>query len=520
MLAWTALLVVYSAAFMSAESGLAPFVFFCLWILAVANSVFGLRRLPLWLAALVPFSAGFMLLQSAPAAIGLLAFWLFAIATCLLGRRKVMLWGTLVGAYSAAFAAVKSNLVAIVSFAVLTVLVAIARVRVGPRRLALLCAMAGAALWPAFYFAGVHYAVHLPDVLLSAFLGAILGFGLAAVVETGGRFVNWADSLVPRTPHAERHNRARLQFSLMQMLIAVALLSVAPAWIAANLERGRRNRDAAAWLNRHGVTTMHRSANWLEGLLSVRTPISSVNCRSDPRLDDSAFADALAHVPDLGSLRSVGLSRCSVSDVAVRQSNGLRGLEFLALDYTNVTDDGLRHVEGLTRLKGLSLAETRVTDEGVRHVRTLEEMRHLDLSGTKITDATLEDLEGLHNLESLGLSRTHVTDAGLEYLRGLSNLKSVNLERTEIGDAGVAHLGGLTNLSELNLARTRVTDAGVEHLERLHNLRQIDLVGTRVSAAGLARLRAALPRAAAFIPPPTSTGVAAPAPPHSVQPAR
>ena len=516
MLLWSALLFVYSAAFVRAESGLAPFLFFCLWILVVANSMFGLRRMPLWLAALVPFSAAFMLLQSASAPIALLAAWALGVALGVLGSRKVTLWTAVVAAYAGAFAGARWNRATVVLLCFSIVVVAILRTRVAPRTLALLCAIAGATLWPAFYFAGIYHRVQLADVLLSVPLGTILGCGLAAAVEIGRLLVNWADTHLPRAAHREPGERRRLQFTLRQLLMAVVLVSLPTALIAAKLEQGRKNRHAAVWLRDQDITVGIRSKSWLEALLDVPMPPTLLDPKRNS-VDDNALAELRAHVADVSDLRCLGLANCPVSDAGLQYLKGLTRLEDLELRDTKVTDAGVAHLRALPALKTLGLARTgitdegmgrlgelsglealditrtRVTDEGLRHLRGLRRLKRLDLTATRITDAGLEHLEGLASLESLILSGTEITDAGLKRLKRFTNLKKLSLNRTRVTDDGLAALREVVALSYLSLSGPAVTDAGLEHLQAIHGLREVYLSDTRVTAAGVAKLRAALP---------------------------
>jgi len=115
------------------------------------------------------------------------------------------------------------------------------------------------------------------------------------------------------------------------------------------------------------------------------------------------------------------LSRLSLGDSTLSQEaiSGLGNLQVqsLFLDRANIDDQALSHLCQSTTLRSLSLAGTRVTDSGLRCLRSLTNLEFLDLSETEVTDVGLTEISHFQDLQEVSLFDTLVTPEGIRALR-------------------------------------------------------------------------------------------------------
>jgi hypothetical protein len=229
------------------------------------------------------------------------------------------------------------------------------------------------------------------------------------------------------------------QFNLRALLLVVTLCAIPCSWLAVKMQQARREREAAAQIEKLGgevVWSEPSGPAWLRSLLGgdlfqavevVGFPSKHVPLGGTENVDA-----ALVHLEGLNQLRELSLSGTRITNDGLEHIEGLNQLKVLSLGDTEITDAGLEHLEGLNQLRGLDLGATKVTDAGLGSIKRLTQLQDLNLDGTKVTDAGLRNLQGLSELRKLGLWGTEVTDAGLENLRGLSQLEFLNLDSTGI----------------------------------------------------------------------------------------
>jgi Leucine-rich repeat (LRR) protein len=192
----------------------------------------------------------------------------------------------------------------------------------------------------------------------------------------------------------------------MRTFVIIATLCAAP-WLAVTMQQVRRERAAAASLEKLGAETVAWSAPsgpvWLRRLLG-----------------DGFFM----------YVDRVDVTGLKVSDEALENLKCMTRLRVLHFgDNPQITDTGIRCIKGLTQLEWLSLDRTQVTDAGLENVKGLRRLKFLDLKVTNVTDAGLDHIAGLNRLEKLDLQRTKITDAGLKKLKGLTQLRELYLTR-------------------------------------------------------------------------------------------
>jgi hypothetical protein len=184
-------------------------------------------------------------------------------------------------------------------------------------------------------------------------------------------------------------------------LVFVLLVSVGMSWLAAKMERARRQKEAveaiegAGGLVTYDYQTDDRDADppvatWLQRLLG-----------------QDFFFDVV----------DVSVYVISFGDDEMVYLTGLGDLESLNVYRVPITDSGLSHFNGMTNLHVLGLQGTQITDHGLEHLGRLRNLSCLILSDTKITDAGLERLKGLSSLNSLDVVGTQVTPEGVKKLQ-------------------------------------------------------------------------------------------------------
>ena len=161
--------------------------------------------------------------------------------------------------------------------------------------------------------------------------------------------------------------RGRYQFSLRLLLVFALVVALVCSWLTVRMERGRRQRQAVAALQKRGAYVSYRpkrpGPDWLEHLVGLDF-LSNVVGVGHNRFNPLSDAD-MVHVKDLAALESLDLGlyqretrnwRSTWSVLDMRKGRG-------------ITDAGLAQLRGLTNLHHLNLTCSRVTDEGVKNLQ-------------------------------------------------------------------------------------------------------------------------------------------------------
>ena len=325
---------------------------------------------------------------------------------------------------------------------------------------------------------------------------AVAAVGVAAV----GMLLWWVVSLFFRW---------RFQFGIRLMLVFCLASSIAAGWLAADMNRARRQAEVAAWIRIRGSGTGYppyydwdesvdtqdtAGTAWLRRLLGVDffCRLTCVNCTHEHSLTDAEL-DVLESTDDVVLLN---LAETAITDAGLDHIAGMRRLKYLILNLTKIGDPGIAKLSRLSTLERLSLDYSLITDAGIDHLNRLSRLTLIYLKGTNVGDAGIAKLVQLTGLEDLRLGHTKITNAAVEQLVRLRQLHHLNLDAANVDDIGVARLAGLTELTSLSLEDTRVTDAGLEHLSGLTKLEFLNVGGTQVSDAGVHKLQVMLPNCA------------------------
>jgi hypothetical protein len=210
-----------------------------------------------------------------------------------------------------------------------------------------------------------------------------------------------------------KRRRWTLRFSLRSLLLATLILGCGFGWLAAELQRAKRQKDAVAHIR--GVRGHATYAHQL-----------------DPERDwpGARLLRAACGNDFLGHVHRVSIHHARDQDLDYLSS--LSRLRDLRLNSRHITDVGLSHLRGLNNLERLDLSCEQVTDQGLQHIGGLERLETLDLYGTQVSDAGLLQLRGLTRLRALKVRHTHVTSAGVASLREL--LPDCKVSGVELSD--------------------------------------------------------------------------------------
>jgi hypothetical protein len=307
--------------------------------------------------------------------------------------------------------------------------------------------------------------------------------------------------------------RWRFQYSLRSLLLLFVVVAIAFSWLATELQRAGRQRDAVGEAVAMGARVEYELS---PVFLTQRVPFDFStmpfadfsNAPSYPGwlrtlFGDDFFGKAVGISVDsdaqLKSLRAsdgltaISLWGGSVTDAAIANLERFPQLQTLGICYAKVTDKGLHGLRALSQLRRLQLRETRVTAAGLKHVGHLHQLVWLDLCDIRNVESGLIHLRELRRLEGLLLSDADITDSELALLKHWPQLECLCLDGTKITDRGVEHVGHLSHLVYLGLTHTKITDAGLVYLEPLTKLRRLQLDGTAVTEDGMKKLKCALP---------------------------
>ena len=113
---------------------------------------------------------------------------------------------------------------------------------------------------------------------------------------------------------------------------------------------------------------------------------------ANSKFDESELA-VFHRQPAQGTLRSLSLSNCPVTDQTAKLIAGCNQLAFLELDGTHISDQGVKILARLPRLEVLILDHTNITDTGVAYLSGTPQLVELSLSNTGASDEMLESLQ-------------------------------------------------------------------------------------------------------------------------------
>lgn len=163
-------------------------------------------------------------------------------------------------------------------------------------------------------------------------------------------------------------------------------------------------------------------------LLVLTLNLAVSGCQFSPRDSPERIEEAKQEVLRLGgkieengvdgSIISISLKACDVSEAKWEKMLPLKGLLRLQLDATATSDEDLRHLKGCTRLTYLEMAFTDVTDKGLESLVDFPRLELLMLNGCRITDNAAKTLPKIGKFPVVAMCDTYITEKGIEEARG------------------------------------------------------------------------------------------------------
>ena len=209
--------------------------------------------------------------------------------------------------------------------------------------------------------------------------------------------------------------RRRFQFSILSLLVLVAVVALPCSWLATAKERASKQRQVVEWIEKTGgrvfydyqLTPSDRTGylypgDWVRGGMPPGPPWLR------KLLGDDLFVN----------VGYVALAGHEVRDAGLGRLEGLTQLRLLTLHNTEVSEAGLEHLEGLTQLRVLSLTQSTVNDAGLEHLKGLTKLRWLGLHATRVSDAGLQYIKGLTQLRMLLLGPPRLVTPGCNTSKG------------------------------------------------------------------------------------------------------
>ena len=145
--------------------------------------------------------------------------------------------------------------------------------------------------------------------------------------------------LVPRRPGF----RLRFQFSIRSLLLLTVVVAVACSWLAAEMERARKQRETVEEIEKAGGTVSYDYQLDPYGDWDTRCQATGTSRGCEKLLGDDLFVN----------VTEVSFAKSAISDAGLEHLKGLTQLQRLDLRGTKVSDAGLEHLKGLTQLQRL-----------------------------------------------------------------------------------------------------------------------------------------------------------------------
>jgi hypothetical protein len=262
---------------------------------------------------------------------------------------------------------------------------------------------------------------------------------------------------------------SRLRISLRTLLVVMAVLCVAFAYLAMQWRSAKRQEAAAAavrsvggaWgfdysLKNYGPdSSSPKQATWVPEWLRERLgrhffetvrQVSFGNPHLDPKRPKTPD-DALELLQQFPGLRQFELLRSDITDRALEQLEHCPEMHYLSFwDNKYITPETMKTVKKLRRLHTLYSDGTLNSEEGIAHLKELPQLREL-LIGDFREEST-------------------ITNAALKHIGEMKSLHLLSIYSASVTDEGLVHLENLPQLKELTLSKTKVTPEGVQRLQR------------------------------------------------------
>ena len=212
-------------------------------------------------------------------------------------------------------------------------------------------------------------------------------------------------------------------------------------------------------------------------------------------LSETRISNAgLASVAEVKSLRSITLVRLrGVDDSGIKNLAPLKDLESLTVSVCSVTDGilpSLAEFEGLQVLNLAGNPDIYGKDFKVLLAKgAFRNLRELIVTGSKFGFYGLEQMNKLPQLEVLRAGSCELLGPAISGLDGCDGLRVLDLSGNSLQDANMQGVSRLKKLEELRLARLNLTDKCLDSIKTMRNLKVLDLNGTQVTEKSILLLK-------------------------------
>lgn len=149
----------------------------------------------------------------------------------------------------------------------------------------------------------------------------------------------------------------RFQFSIRSLFVLVLAVAIPSAWLAAEMERARRQTELVDWIKSLGGSVQY-DWNFTPDYLSASAQPPPPTWLRTTLGDDFFF-----------EIEGVQLNHKRITDADLQRLQGLPRVRLLEFADTAIGDAGLDHLTGLSELHWLWLGWTRVTDAGINRLK-------------------------------------------------------------------------------------------------------------------------------------------------------
>lgn len=161
------------------------------------------------------------------------------------------------------------------------------------------------------------------------------------------------------------------------------------------------------------------------------------------------------------------LRRTEITDDALTQLSGIKGLSMLYLSGTPITDRSMSAIGKMPSLKSIELMNTNITENGISHLKYHPTLQNMEIDGDAFTAESVIHINSMPQLRSLGLKGFNN-----DQLRRLVELKRIQaLSLTAATDESLPFILRLSQLKFLSLVDSQLSADSVETIsKRLPNL--------------------------------------------------
>ncbi len=284
------------------------------------------------------------------------------------------------------------------------------------------------------------------------------------------------------------------RFSLRALLVSIAIVSVAMAWLGAEIRTSVIQSRLVSQLESGPISISYHEApqrvaplrffdRWLGRDWSYDIQRMEVSCDADDSQTYTTAMDLLGEARRLRNPQGVAIVLINCNDRQIRDlvsQNTLDAFGSVTVAYfREVTKEEFASLELLkpTRVSDISLAGRHCNDKLGELLERFANLQSLTLIETSITDLTLHAIAEHPSLKVVHLSDNDgITAEGFAQLSKSPSLWNLSLAGTDINAKCVKAFGDCGRVQQLLLARCRIDEESLAEFSGWRNLRELWIV--------------------------------------------